>query len=82
MDVLLPANANSNSEDLVKYYFGIRPKLKYNHICTLINEHHGVPLTMRQLLQICKKSGFSRKRNVDDDVLYSMIQNELGKENT
>ena len=64
---------------MVVCYFNTRPKLKSKHICNLIYEHHGVPLTMRRLLQICKKLGLSRQRNIDDGTLYSILFNELGK---
>ena len=57
----------------------IRPKLKYKHICNLINELHGVSLTMRRLLQICKKLGLSRQRNIDDGTLCPLLSNELGE---
>ena len=46
---------------------------------------NGVPLTMRRLLQLCKKLGLSRQRNTDDGtyILYELylysISNELGK---
>ena len=64
---------------MVLFYFKIRPKLKYKHICNLIYERHGVSLTMRRLLQICKKLGLSRQRNIDDGTLYSLLSNELGE---
>ena len=79
MDVLATLNRNVSVDDMVLCYFNIRPKLKYKHICNLINERHGVPLTMRRLLQICKKLGLSRQRNIDDGTLYSILSNELGK---
>ena len=34
---------------------------------------------MRRFLQICKKLGLSRQRNIDDGTLYSILSNELGK---
>ena len=64
---------------MVLCYFNIRLKLKYKHICILINHRHGVPLTMRRLLQICKKLGLSRQRNIDNGTLYSSLSSELGK---
>ena len=79
MDVIATLNRNVSLDDMVLCYFNIRPKLKYKHICNLINERHGVPLTMRRLLQRCKKLGLSRQRNIDDGTLYSILSNELGK---
>ena len=69
-------NRNVSVSDMVLYYFNIRPKLKYKQRCNLINECHGVLLTMRRLLQ---KLGLSRQRNIDDGTLYSILSNELGK---
>ena len=34
---------------------------------------------MRRLLQICKKVGLSRQRNIDDGTFYSVLSSELGK---
>ena len=79
MNVLATLNRNVSLDDMVLCYFNIRPKLKYKHICNLINERHGVPLTMRRLLQICKKLGLNRQRTIDNGTLYSIISNELGK---
>ena len=79
MNVIATLNRNISLENMVLCYFNIRPKLKYKHICNLINELHGVPLTMRRLLQICKKLGLSRQRNIDDGTLYSILSNELAK---
>ena len=79
MNVLATLNRNVSLDDMVLYYFNIPPKLKYKHICNLINECHGATLTMKRLLQICKKLGFSRERNIDDGTLYAILSNELGK---
>ena len=79
MNVLATLNKNVSLDDMVFCYFNIRPKLKYEHICNLVNERHGAPLTMRRLLQICKKLGLSRQRNIDYGTLYSVLSNELGK---
>ena len=64
---------------MVLCYFNIRPKLKYKHIRNLLNEHYGVALTMRQLLQICKKLVLSRQISIDDGTLNFLLSNELVK---
>ena len=79
MNVIATLNRNVSLDDMVLCYFNIRLKLKHKHICKLINERHGVPLTMRRLLQICKKLGLGRQRNIDDGALYSTLFNELRK---
>ena len=80
MNVIATLNRNVSLDDMVLCYFNIRPKLKYKHICNLINERHGVPLTMRRLLRTCKKIGLSRQRNIYDGTLYSILSNKLGKD--
>ena len=57
--MLATPRRNVGVDDMVLCYFNIRPKMKFKHMRNLINEHHGVPLTMRRLLQICKKLGLS-----------------------
>ena len=79
MDMLATLSRNVSVDDMVLCYFNMRPILKYKNIWNLINERHGVPLTMRRLLQICKKLGLSRQINIDDGSLYSILSNELGK---
>ena len=79
MNVTAQLNRKVSLGDIALCYFNIRPKLKYKHIWNLINERHGVPLTMRRLLQIRKKLGLSRQINIDDGTLYFVLSNELGK---
>ena len=79
MNVIAKLNSNVKLRRHGIMYFNIRPKLKYKHIWNLINKRHRVPLTMRRLLQICKKLGLSRQINIDDGTLYSVLSNELGK---
>ena len=68
MNVLATLNRNVSLDDMVLCYFNIQPKLKYKHICNLINECHGVPL-------ICKKLGLSRQRSIDDGTVNSVLSN-------
>ena len=70
---------NLSLDDMVLCYFNIRPNLKFKHICNLINERHGVPLLVRCLLQMCRKLGLGRQRNIEDGTLYSILSNELDK---
>ena len=78
MNVIATLNRNVSLDDMVLCFFNIRPKLKYKHIYNAISERHGVPLTKRRLLQICKKLDLSRQGNIDDGTLYSIFSNELG----
>ena len=79
MNVIVTLNRNVSLDDMALCYFNVRPKLKYKHICNPIHERHRVPLTMRRLLQICKRLGLSRQINIDDGTLCSLLSNELGK---
>ena len=79
LNVLRTVNKNVIVDDMVLYYFNIRPKLKYKRIFNLINKRHGVPLTMRRLLEICKKLGLSQQINFDDGTLYSISSSEVCK---
>ena len=49
MDVFLPVSTELNIDELIKYYFQLRPKVKYIDVCNIINEHHHITLTLRQL---------------------------------
>ena len=49
MDVFLLVSTELNIDELIKYYFQVRPKFKYIDICNIINEHHRTTLTLRQL---------------------------------
>ena len=55
MNVLATLNRNVSLDEMVLCYFNIRPKLKYKHICNLINEPHGVPLTIDLCYRYARK---------------------------
>ena len=63
--------------ELVRYYHNVRRKLKYKEICQLINEHHGLDMSLRKLRYILSKENLNRKRNVLEVNIKSMISNEL-----
>ena len=78
MDVILPENVNLTLHQLITYYVNLRPKFSYKDICVILNEHHGETVTVRQIKHFCKKNGWNRKRNVDDQTLEELVINELG----
>ena len=78
MDVFLPVSTELNIDELIKYYFQVRPKFKYINICNIINEHHCTTLTLRQLKTKLKKLNLTRKRNPSEEDLMAIIFNELG----
>ena len=55
MDVFLSVSTELNIEELIKNYFKLRPKSKYIDIRNIINEHHYITLTLRQLKAKLKK---------------------------
>ena len=79
MDVVLPSSSVIGLTELAGLYFHVKPKLKCRDICALINEFHGLPVTMRKLKEIFRKKGFSRRRNIDNATLSEVLLNELGK---
>ena len=80
MEVVLPKETGKNLSlvELVHYYHGVKPKLKYKDICRIINNHHGVALSGRKLKYICALENLNRKRNVTPSILKGIIANELG----
>lgn len=77
MDALLKKGVNLTLEELIRYYHGVKPKLKYKDICTIINEHHEIDLTMRTLKEKLRKYCLTRVRNVSDNELRNMVSTEL-----
>ena len=78
-ETLLPSHFNISTESLVIYYHGLLPKFKYKEICSIITSHHSRSLTMSRIKPICKSNGLNRRRNVSDEHLCKMIENELNK---
>ena len=78
MNVFLPVSTELNIDELIKYYFQLRPKFKYIDICNIINEHHRITLTLQQLKTKLKKLNRTRKRNVSEEDLMAIISKELG----
>ena len=78
MDVFLPVSTEIDLDELIKYYFKVRPKFKYIYICSIINQYHRKKLKLRQLKTKLKKLHLTRKRNVFEEVLLAIISNELG----
>ena len=57
MAELIPdANIHLNLNELVWYYHQVKPKLKYKDICRIITQQHGIPLPLRRLKEMCRKT--------------------------
>ena len=77
MDALLPSIGSYSAGQLVQYYYEIRPKMKYEKIRLVINNHHNMQLSSSQMKSCLLQFGLSRKQNVNDAVLENIIRNEL-----
>ena len=49
MDPFLPVSTELDIDELIKYYFKVRPKFKHIDTCSIINQHHRKRLKLRQL---------------------------------
>ena len=62
MNVFFPVSTELDIDELIKYYFKVRPKFKYIDICSIINQHHRKRLTLQKL-------HLTRKTNVFEDLM-------------
>jgi len=78
MEIFLPKETPLSKSELLRYYHNVRPKLKYKDICVIMNEHHGIHTTDRQMKEFFRKNDLSRNMNVTKDVASNLIILELG----
>ena len=64
MDVFFPVSTKLDIDELIKHYFKVRPKCKYNDICSIINHYQ---LTLQHLKTKLKKLHLQRKRNAFEE---------------
>lgn len=76
-DKFPPSTHPGTLQELVCYYHGIHPKLKYKDIYSIIVSHHKKNVSMSQMKAILKSNGLNRKRNVSENILKGVIENEL-----
>ena len=77
MDVFFPVSTKLDIDELIKHYFKVRPKCKYNDICSIVNHYHRKKLTLQHLKTKLKKLHLQRKRNAFEKDLMVIISNEL-----
>ena len=70
-------SVNLDVDTIVKYYFDLSPKYTQKEICSIVNTHHQIPITVRRIRYICKKGNLKRRRVKGTD-LKEMVLNELG----
>ena len=61
MGVFFPVSTELYIDELIKYYFKVRPKFKYIDACS-INQHHCKKLKLGQLKRNLKKLHLTRKK--------------------
>ena len=78
MDNLLPSRIN-DIEVLIRYYYQVNSVFTHCEICSIINNHHRLSVTVRQLKYLCKKLNFKKKNEsyVSNYDLEAIIANEL-----
>ena len=64
-------------KELVKYYFNIKPVLKYKETVNIINRQHNRSLTFRTFKRICATEKLTRRNIVPTQDLQEMVRNEL-----
>ena len=77
MNTLLDSNSSVPLKELVKYYFNIKPALKYKEIVSVINRQHNRSLTFRTFKRICATEKLTRRNFVSPPDLQELIRNEL-----
>ena len=55
MDLFLPVSTDLDIDELIKYYFKVRPKFKHSDMSSIISQHHRKKLNLRQLKTKMKK---------------------------
>ena len=78
MDVFISVSTELDIEEIIKYYFKVRPTFKHIDICSIINQHYRKKLKLRQLKTKLKKLHLTREINVSEEDLLAIISNELG----
>ena len=74
VEFIFDANIHLNLEELVSNYHQVKPKLKYKDVCRVINQQHGIPLSLRELKEMCRKKKINRERNVSDNELRDSLK--------
>ena len=77
MDTLLDSNSSVTLKEIAKYYFNIKPALKYKEIVSVINRKHNRSLTFRTFKRICATEKLTRRNFVSTHDLQELIRNEL-----
>ena len=55
MNTILSEAVKTNLLTFIRHYLSIKPRYTYKEVCGIINNHHKIPLTVRQMKYISKK---------------------------
>ena len=75
MNTLLDSNSPVPLKELVKYYFNMKPILKYKEIVSIINRQHNRSLTFRTFKRICATEKLKQRSFVSIHDLQELIRN-------
>ena len=81
MDLIQAKDLNLGEEELIKYYCSTANNFTKNEICSILNTHHGMSMTVRRMKYLCNKYGLQRRKHITDSVLEHMVANELETSN-
>ena len=71
----LDSNSSVPLKELVKYYFNIKPVLKYKGIISIIDRQHNRSFTFRTFKRICATEKLTRRNFVSTQDLQELIRN-------
>ena len=76
METVLDKHLYVELNGLVEYYYQLTRKYTLKDICSLINNHHNIDVTVRKLKYIIKKLGFKRQK-LGQNALVEAVANEV-----
>lgn len=79
MDSIVQGTTSFNNEDIVSYYFHLKPKLTYKEIVKILNSNHGFNWSVRNFKDYCKKMGWSRKCFLNQTEINELVSMELSR---
>ena len=63
-ELILDVNIHLNLDELISFYHQVKPKLNYKDICRIMNQQHGIPLSLRTLKEMCRKRSSEKETSV------------------
>ena len=76
MNTLLDSNSSVHLKERVKYYFNIKPVLKYEKFVSKINRQHNRSLTFRTFKRTCVTEKLTRRNFVSTQNVQEPVRND------